>query len=164
MVFFFFYVPILTCILLSSSNRGHWYTYKPSLWRWCERWVTFHVLTKPQCCLMLLLLLLPETCFTQIVLKSGLFVILVHVTCLAGESASAEVQAVNLKVESAHRICDPAYRTYLSSLYYTGRDFIRCGSFFFLGPVSLCSGCTTALGLLCNGAAPCRTGDSTVGV
>jgi len=77
---------------------------------------------------MLLRLLLPENYFTQVVLKSDLFVTLVHVTCLAGESGSTEVQAVHLKVESADRICDPAYSMYLSGMYYTGRDFIWCGS------------------------------------
>lgn len=84
-----------------------------------------------------MLLLQPETYFTQIVLKSGLFVILVYVTCLAGESGSTEVQAVHLKVESTHRICDHAYRMYLRVCII--QDVIL------------------------NGAAPCRRGDVIVG-
>jgi len=80
--------------------------------------------------LLLLLLLLPET-FTQVILKSNLFVILFHVACLTGESGSTEVQAVHLQVESAHTICDPAYNMHLSGLYYTGHDFIRCGSLLY---------------------------------
>jgi hypothetical protein len=75
--------------------------------------VTFPVCTNPRCCS----LLQPETYFTHITLKSGLFVILVYVTCLAGESGSTGVQAVHLIVESAHRICDRAYRMYLRGLY-----------------------------------------------
>jgi len=57
-----------------------------------------------------------------------LFIILVYVTCLGADNGSTEVQAVHLQVESAHRICDPAYRMYRSGLHYTGCDFIWCGS------------------------------------
>ena len=75
-----------------------------------------------------MILLQPKTYFTQVVLKSGLFVILVYVTCLARKGASTAVQAVYLKLESAHRICDPTYGMYLRGLCYTGHDFIWWGS------------------------------------
>ena len=58
---------------------------------WAVSYIVLCVLTNRRCCLTLLLLH-PETYFTQIGIKWGLFIILVYATCLGGESGSTEVQ------------------------------------------------------------------------